>query len=221
MRTALVTGGASRIGAEIARHLSKQNWKVIIHYNTSQQQAEDLAREIGGETVHADFAKSGQIQKMFSNISKMPELIINNAAIFKNDTSPLAYDEQLQINLLAPQQIIWESCWATKNEISIINMLDVWATTMPVNFESYALTKVALGLFTRNFARLLPLNARINGIALGVVLYKAGQAKDVFLELQKKFPTSIDDILKAIDYIISHKELRGEVIKLTEWKPEH
>lgn len=221
MRTALVTGGANRIGAEIARHLSKQNWKVIIHYNTSQQQAEELAKEIGGETVQADFAIPGQIKKMLSSISKMPELIINNAAIFKNDASTQAYDEQLQVNLLAPQQIIWECCMANQDEICIINMLDVWASTMPINFESYALSKMALGLFTRNFARLLPLNARINGIALGVVLYKSGQSKDIFLELQKKFPTSIDDILKAIDYIISHKELRGEVIKLTEWKPEH
>lgn len=221
MRIALVTGGAKRIGAEIARHLSEQNWKVIIHYNTSAQQAAALAKEIGGKIVQADFADPVQIHKMLRSLGKPPDLIINNAAVLKNDFSVHAYDNQLQINLFAPQQIVWECCMATKDEICIINMLDVWASTMPANFGSYALTKMALGLFTRSFVKLLPQNARVNGIALGCVLYKAGQAQDVFLELQKKFPTSIDDILKAIDYIVLHKEIRGEVLKLTEWKPAH
>ena len=51
MRTVLITGGAARIGAHIARGLAEDGWTVCIHYRTSAAPAEALAAEIGGATV--------------------------------------------------------------------------------------------------------------------------------------------------------------------------
>ena len=46
MKTALVTGGAKRIGAAIVRGLSAQGWRVVIHFNASKTEAESLANEL-------------------------------------------------------------------------------------------------------------------------------------------------------------------------------
>ena len=50
-RTAIVTGGAKRIGAEIVRALAADGWHVLIHYNRSRAEAEALAAEVGDATV--------------------------------------------------------------------------------------------------------------------------------------------------------------------------
>lgn len=50
----LVTGGAGGIGAATARAFAAENARVAVHYNTSREAAETLAREIGGVALEAD-----------------------------------------------------------------------------------------------------------------------------------------------------------------------
>ena len=61
MKTALVTGGAKRIGAEIVRALAVDGWRVLIHYNTSASEAEALAASLTAsgstmETIGCDLS---------------------------------------------------------------------------------------------------------------------------------------------------------------------
>ena len=59
-RTAIVTGGAKRIGAELARALAADGWHLLIHYHHSQGEAEALAAELGhAAIVRADLADPG------------------------------------------------------------------------------------------------------------------------------------------------------------------
>ena len=43
---ALVTGGAKRLGREISVYLANRGYDVAIHYNNSESEAQDLAKEI-------------------------------------------------------------------------------------------------------------------------------------------------------------------------------
>ena len=66
-RTVLITGAARRVGAAIARHLAADGWKVIVHYNRSRPEAEQLAREIraaGGvcDLVQADMGRREDVE---------------------------------------------------------------------------------------------------------------------------------------------------------------
>ena len=45
-QTAIVTGGAKRIGAALVRALSADGWHVAIHCNTSREAAQALADEV-------------------------------------------------------------------------------------------------------------------------------------------------------------------------------
>ena len=64
----LVTGGAGGIGSDICRAFANEGSKVIVHYNSSNNSAEELASEIGGVAIHADLRKEEEAMKLVSEI---------------------------------------------------------------------------------------------------------------------------------------------------------
>jgi pteridine reductase len=48
-KTILITGAAKRIGKEIALTYSDLGWNIIIHYNSSKKEAEELAKKINSK----------------------------------------------------------------------------------------------------------------------------------------------------------------------------
>ncbi|MDD2381755.1 MAG: SDR family NAD(P)-dependent oxidoreductase, partial [Mariniphaga sp.] len=46
MDTALITGGSKRVGKAIAEHLAGKGWNLVIHYNTSEEPAERLVKQL-------------------------------------------------------------------------------------------------------------------------------------------------------------------------------
>src|SRR4051794_35062950 len=113
-RVALVTGGARRIGGVICRTLAAEGWTVIIHYNRSHAEAEDLAQEInksGGRatTIGADLSSPVDVQHLVVNCLAQHgglDLLVNNAAAFeRDDITDLcweSFDRHLAVNLRAP-----------------------------------------------------------------------------------------------------------------------
>jgi NAD(P)-dependent dehydrogenase (short-subunit alcohol dehydrogenase family) len=81
-RTAIVTGGAKRIGAAIARALSADGWHLLIHCNRSTAEAEALAGELGNSViVAADLADAAAADAIFQAATRLPpaRLLVNNA----------------------------------------------------------------------------------------------------------------------------------------------
>ena len=70
METAIVTGGAKRIGAALVRALAADGWHVLIHYNRSKAEAEALAAELGGSTVRAELADPGAAETILSGAGR-------------------------------------------------------------------------------------------------------------------------------------------------------
>lgn len=198
MGVALITGGTKRIGDLIARHFKSQGWEVIAHSSSE-----------------ADFNYPNQIKAMLESLS-VPDLVINNAAIFESDDLS---EEILRVNYHAPLQIIEYFATHSQKPICVINMLDAWARAAETKqFKTYRASKLMLTKFTKDSVRIMPNHIRVNGVELGMVLYKQGQSKKKFAKLQKKFPTSVDDILEVVDYIVKNEDIRGEVINIPEWK---
>ena len=81
----IITGGATRIGAAIARKLSGPKKEILIHYNKSKSKAESLKKEleINGTKVYlvkADLSKETDVNKMVKfakNIKGKNNNIIN------------------------------------------------------------------------------------------------------------------------------------------------
>src|SRR6478672_6944853 len=61
----LVTGGAGGIGSACVRAFAAEGAKVVVHYNTSRERAEELAAEVGGVAVQADLTDEAQVDALF------------------------------------------------------------------------------------------------------------------------------------------------------------
>ena len=113
-RTAIVTGAAKRIGAELARALAADGWHVVIHCRRSAAEAATLKAEIeaaGGRAriIEADLADPVSAAMLIAAaVADGPPLglLVNNASRFDYDT-PLDFDfagwaRHLDVNLRAP-----------------------------------------------------------------------------------------------------------------------
>src|SRR5690606_25270612 len=111
---ALITGGAKRIGNEIARTLAHKGWNIALHYRSSSDEAEETLRELddlGGHhcILQADLAQESQTRAMFalaeSRLGRV-DAVINNAALFDYDDAHSFNSHKLnahiQPNLAAP-----------------------------------------------------------------------------------------------------------------------
>ena len=90
-KSAIVTGAAKRIGAGIAKALSKQGWFVYLHYNSSSKEAKEVLHEIksnggSGQLINMDLSHPDCGEEVINQIDRTAptvELFINNAASFE------------------------------------------------------------------------------------------------------------------------------------------
>ena len=136
-RKIIITGGATRIGAAIAKKLSGPKIEIVIHYNKSKSKAEKLKEELkkNGTIVYlvkADLGSENDVDKIikFSKFKlKYFDCLINNASLFENDKlenfSVKGWDVHLNANL--KEHALLSKGYAKnirgKNN-NIINMID-------------------------------------------------------------------------------------------------
>ena len=134
----IITGGATRIGAAIAKSLANYETTIAIHYNKSKANAFKLKKELeslGSEVylLKADLNNSKQTQKLLSlacNKMKGLNCLINNASLFENDNlqnfTEKSFTKHLNVNLKAPAILIQNFKKLLKNsEGNIINIIDL------------------------------------------------------------------------------------------------
>src|SRR3546814_11728811 len=84
-RTAIVTGGARRIGEAFTRALAEDGWPVLIHCSKSVKEAEALAAELANaRVVSADLVATECADRIFSALDGLPPpgILLNKASRF-------------------------------------------------------------------------------------------------------------------------------------------
>ena len=167
-KTALVTGGAQRIGAAIVRHLAHLGYGIAIHCQHSVQAAKDLAAAVedqGGRAcvIVADLADETQVRTILpqaeAHLGPLG-LLVNNAAIFEDDTPLTAdatvWDRHMAINLRAPfllaQDFARPILKDTQRQGVVINLLDQRVFNLTPYFTSYSISKTGLWTLTQTLA---------------------------------------------------------------------
>lgn len=184
-KAALITGGAERIGKEIALTLADLGYNIALHYNSSQDKALQTKEEIKHKKVNceifrANFSDEGEISKMFKEVLKQFDisLLINSASIFSEssltDNNFSNFDKFFNINFKAPYMLtkLFANYYLSselptnaKESGIIINILDTKiAKNKSLSFD-YLLSKKALKEFTKMSAVALSPKIRVNGIA--------------------------------------------------------
>ncbi|WHQ47158.1 MAG: SDR family NAD(P)-dependent oxidoreductase [Candidatus Midichloria sp.] len=227
MPIALITGAAKRIGKIISLNLAQNGWDLLLHYNSSKVEVEELKKTveksgIKAEVLHCDFRNLGSIEHLIKQDSL--DLLINNASSFENDNiGNFFYEDitnKLKINLIAPMLLtkVFVKKSANVPNSNIINILDCGIKNIPSNFISYYITKNALAHFTKIAARNLAPTIRVNGIALGQTIKNPKQSEGNFNKaiqqsLLKK-NVSEKNLIDTIYYLIQNRNLTGNIIFL-------
>ena len=225
-RTAIVTGGAKRIGAEISRALAADGWHVLIHCNRSRAEAEALAAELGSASVaEAELAEPGAAEAIMAALDGLPPpcLLVNNASRFLYDSAADfevdGWDAHLDINLRAPALLsqAFATCVGAGPAL-IVNMLDAKMATPNPDFFSYTVSKLALAGLTELCARAFAPAVRVCGIAPSVTLVSGPQSRDNFEAVHKLNAlgrgVEVGEIIAALRFIIATPSLTGQNILL-------
>jgi len=226
----LITGGATRIGKEIALHFSKKGWNIAIHYFKSSSKAKNLKKTIEKNSVKvalikADLKNAKQVDKIISIAKKKLgtiDCLINNAALFEKDDilsfTTKSWNNHLNTNLLAPAILIKQFAkQVSKNSTSnIINIIDQRVFKLTPIFMSYTLSKSALYTLTKTMAMRLGPSVKVNGIAPGPTIKNKRQSTKHFNKQAKstllKKPVGTDDICDSVDFLINNNSITGQVI---------
>ncbi|HUF55759.1 MAG TPA: SDR family oxidoreductase [Thermohalobaculum sp.] len=230
--TALVTGGAIRLGRTIARRLAAEGFGIACHYRGSADDARSLAAEIedaGGtcRLFQADLAEPGAADALFDRVEAgmgAPTLLVNNASRFSNDAAD-RFDEEglaahMAVNLAAPVGLARRLHQAAEDggDRLIVNMLDAKLFQLTPDFFTYTLSKYALLGATRTMAIGYAPAVRVVGIAPSITLISGKQNEESFqrskrLTLLGRGPEP-DEIAEAVLFAWRTKSMTGEVLTL-------
>tara|TARA_B110000438_G_scaffold302542_1_gene360537 strand:- start:26 stop:775 length:750 start_codon:yes stop_codon:yes gene_type:complete len=226
----LITGGATRIGKEIAIHFSNKGWNIAIHYFKSSSKAKNLKKIIEENSVKvilikADLKNIKQVEKIVSIAKKKLgtiDCLVNNAALFEKDDilnfTNNSWNDHLNINLRAPAILTKQFAkQASKKNISnIINIIDQRVFRLTPIFMSYTLSKSALYTFTKTMAMRLNPNIKVNGIAPGPTIKNKRQSIKHFNKQAKstllKKSVRPADICDTVEFLIKNNSITGQVI---------
>lgn len=187
--TALVTGAAARIGAAIAQRLHQRGCNVVVHYNSSAEQATTMVEVMNAErpdsaaTASADLSQmrgvkslAEQVQEKLKDWGGGLNVLVNNASRFYptavDETRLYEWDDLLNSNLRGPYfliQALLEPLRAAGG--SIVNIVDIHSDRPMQAHPVYCISKAGLRMLTKSLARELAPKVRVNGVSPGAILW--------------------------------------------------
>jgi 3-oxoacyl-[acyl-carrier protein] reductase len=183
-KTALITGSSRGIGAEIAKRLVADGWKVILHFSSNLRDAEALAQSLGDSclgVIQADLNNPEDTARLWSEATKMTEIdaLVNNAGIYVQSPFDSQSEEWLKVrrdmmrvNFEAPSELMYFALknFKKKGRGKVLNVASRVGFRGEANAAFYAASKAALINLTRSLAvEYAGQGAELFGIAPGWV----------------------------------------------------
>lgn len=218
--TVLITGGAKRVGREIATALARQKARLAITYQTSSKAAESTVKEIQALgvkalAVPADISKAQDVDCLIKTVHKTLgslDILINNAAIYEETPfdalTETTWNRHLDINLKGTFL-----CSKAASEVmekqgrgKIINIAD-WSGIRPYkNYLPYCVSKAGVIALTKALALELAPNIQVNCICPGPILLPESFGEKERQEVIAQTPLarlgSPEDIAAAVLFFI-------------------
>lgn len=226
----LITGGAKRIGRLLALLVAREGGNLLIHHNSSPDEALALQYEIQelGQTAaifQSNFSDNDSRRNFLERVFSSYEIdvVINNASLFANldwkTTTVEDWRVHQAINLETPFLIsqAYANALADGKKGKIINMLDWRALKPGTDHLPYTISKAGLAALTKSLALGLAPKITVNGIALGAILPPIdGTLQD---SITKNLPiprwAAISELEETALFLISAPDyITGEIIHL-------
>lgn len=184
--TVLITGSLSPLGQAIAKKLSAEGYRLLLHVRNDNEEARDFAQSLGSVfLIRGDLSDPASLRNIADiAIDKGVDILINNAAVFRPVAldSP-AYEDQwraiMEVNITAPfllsRLIGLDICRRNKmmgktqtGHIICISDAHSEEKIFP-GYSPYLISKSALNSVVRSLAIELAPHVCVNAIAPGII----------------------------------------------------
>ena len=228
-KTVLITGAAKRLGAALSRSLADQGWEVVLHYNSSRDDAYALSQELKVKypdrifpVLQCDLSNADADISLFERLPegiKELDALINNASTFNTgtieDTSPGLLRKEMQINFEAPFYLL-QSFKNSFERGCIINILDTKISTNEASHAAYLLAKKNLAALTSMAALSFAPDFRVNAVAPGPVLSPPRKNDDYLMGIAEKTPlkkkVELSDLASSVSFLLNTSSVTGQIL---------
>ena len=228
----LITGGAKRIGARIARTLHAEEMNLVIHFNTSSDDANELCSELNSIrndsaiAIGSNLTNQTEVESLITKVIETTgqlDVLINNASTFYptpiEDITLDDWDNLMGTNLKAPLFLCKHAAPHIKESKGcIINMVDIHASKPLKNHTIYGSAKSGLVMLTRSLAKDFAPEVRVNCIAPGMILWPENEPSEeikqkVIDQIPLKRSGEPNDIAHTVLFLIAHADyITGQII---------
>lgn len=235
-KSALVTGGATRVGRAIVLELARAGCDVAIHYRRSQDKAiklTDQVRTLGRRacTAHGNLNAASSwesvIDECVAGLGRL-DILVNNAAEFlteQPDTieafDPALWERMLRTNLIAPVGLIHNARrhLEAHGQGKIVNLCDVSANSPWPGHLAYCASKAGLTTLTRALAKSLAPIIQVNGVAPGIAEFPDEYPEEQRRRLVRRVPLNragtAAEVADAVRFLVENADyITGEVISV-------
>lgn len=230
-KTAIVTGGAKRVGRAISLALAHSGYDIAVIYHSSTDEAATLKAEVEklGRKItlyKADIAEHAQVITTIDKIlseQKNVRLLVNNASIFEKHsfakTDEDIFNRHMNINFKAPFFLTQKFAEYSQKQGStghVVNILDSYIFQSKSPYFVYLLTKKALLDLTKMAALEQNISLRVNSISIGLLLTSEDWSQEKIEEKAQKLPVKraakLSEITDAILFLDNNQYITGENI---------
>jgi pteridine reductase len=242
-KVALITGGAKRVGAAIARRLHASGFQLMIHYRSSASEARTLQAVLNADRpgsvalVQADLLNLDGLNSLVDETVRVfgrLDVLVNNASSFSptpvGEITKKDWDDLIGSNLLAP--LFWSQAAMPQLRADhgcIVNIVDIHADRPMKNYVVYSTAKAGLANLTRSLARELAPEVRVNGVAPGAITWPEDASWQVELARQRIINTvplrrvgDPDDIARAVLFLVDEAPyVTGHILNVDGGRSAH
>jgi len=226
---ALVTGGARRVGRAITLDLARAGADVVVNYNESGKEAEEVVALVNGMgrraiAVRADVATDAGVTELVSRARAgfgRLDTLVNSAALFERKPfESITRDDWrrvMSVNLEGPFFLSQAAAPLLRESSgSIINICDLSALQAWPSFAHHAVSKAGLLHLTRLLARILGPDVRVNAVVPGNVLPPENfQGEDHAGGIDRRVVRregTPEDVARAVLYLVGTGFVTGQAI---------
>jgi NAD(P)-dependent dehydrogenase (short-subunit alcohol dehydrogenase family) len=229
-RTALITGGAHRVGKAITLALAQAGANVVVNYHRSAGAAEETAAEarahgVSALAVRADVSDyeqvgvlAGAARERFGGV----DILINSASLWRRTPFPMddLADWHRVTGILINGSLYCANAVAPmmleRGEGAIVNIVDLSAWQPWPDRTAHSVGKAALMALTRQLALELAPAVQVNAVAPGPVMPVPGDSEEQIARtargtLKGRWGTP-GDVAEAVVFLVRADYITGEVI---------
>ena len=230
-KVVLVTGGAKRIGKSICKKFHENEFSIVCHYNSSEDEAIKLKESLNSirkdsvEVVQFDLNDINKYESFCESVIEKfgrIDVLINNASSFYStpilESRQDAWDDLINSNVKGPHEIIKNLKENLKENLGvIINLSDAMIIRGMKDYSIYSIAKGGLETLTKSLAKELAPEIRVNAVAPGAILLPTDGSSN-----EEKLISTIplgrigneEDISSAVFHLYKNEYITGQILRV-------